>query len=122
MTSTREPDAMTPDERRQEVAAILARGLLRRLRAGGQQCSEKAGIELDLPAETRLTGGCAAVADAIGPTVHPERRRDTSAFFVSYASIRKDLRFARPRRRGVTANTSPETGSCPQGDVAGVRR
>ena len=32
MTSTREPDAMTPDERRQEVAAILARGLLRRVR------------------------------------------------------------------------------------------
>ncbi len=61
MTLTREPDTMTPDERRQEVAAILAQALLRRLRAGGQQCSKEAGIELDLPAETRLTVACATV-------------------------------------------------------------
>ena len=55
MTSTREPETMTPDERRQEVAAILAQALLRRLRAAGQQCSKRADIELDLPAKTRLT-------------------------------------------------------------------
>jgi len=32
MISTRNPESMTADERRQEVASILARGLLRRVR------------------------------------------------------------------------------------------
>ena len=33
MVSTRDPETMTADERRREVAALLARGLLRRVRA-----------------------------------------------------------------------------------------
>ena len=33
MISTRKPESMTADERRQEVATILARGLLRYVRA-----------------------------------------------------------------------------------------
>jgi len=62
MISTTDPESMTADERRREVAAILANGLLRRLRAAESAASSptktvskgsKTGLEL--PAETRLS-------------------------------------------------------------------
>ena len=62
---TRDPAAMTPEQRRREVAAILARGVLR-LRAcrppaavpspryAPEESSEPRTIPLDVPAGTRL--------------------------------------------------------------------
>lgn len=62
MTSTRDPESMTPEERQQEVATILARGLLRRIRAatpGDSTSSEKAAEVppdgLAFPGKTRLS-------------------------------------------------------------------
>ena len=62
MNSTREPESMTTDERRAEVASILAVGLLRRVRHlkaskpdARQASSPLAQIGLDLPSETRLS-------------------------------------------------------------------
>jgi len=62
MISTSDPSTMTADQRRREVAAILARGLLRQVtlaRATGcgdpQEVSHKPPIRLDLPAKTRLS-------------------------------------------------------------------
>ena len=62
MISTADPESMTAEERRREVAAILANGLLRRLRAAESAASlssktvskgSKTGLEV--PAETRLS-------------------------------------------------------------------
>jgi len=62
MISTRNPESMTVDERRQEVASILARGLLRCLRAAKstespppETSSEVCRKGLDVPPETRLS-------------------------------------------------------------------
>lgn len=62
MNSTRDPESMTADERRAEVASILAAGLLRRVRhlkASNpdvrQTSSQGSGIGLDLPPQTRLS-------------------------------------------------------------------
>jgi len=62
MLSNRDPDSMTSDERRREVAGILAQGLLRCVRASraGDSATPEASAEvpqnpLDLPAETRLS-------------------------------------------------------------------
>jgi hypothetical protein len=62
MNSTRDPESMTADERRAEVASILAAGLLRRVRHlkasnpdAHQSSSPGSGIGLDLPSETRLS-------------------------------------------------------------------
>jgi hypothetical protein len=62
MISTCEPETMTADERRTEVASILAAGLLRRVRHlktsnpdARQTSSQGSGIGLDLPPETRLS-------------------------------------------------------------------
>ncbi len=62
MTSTAEPDTMTADERRDEVAGILANGLLRRIRAAESAASspaktvaEESRKGLELPAETGLS-------------------------------------------------------------------
>jgi hypothetical protein len=62
MITTRDPETMTADERRQEVASILAAGLLRRFRMSKRPASDDAPesppesqIGLDLPLETRLS-------------------------------------------------------------------
>jgi len=60
--SNRDPESMTSDERRREVAGILAQGLVRCLRASrsGDSATPDAPAEvpqnpLDLPEETRLS-------------------------------------------------------------------
>lgn len=60
--STRDPEGMTAEERRAEVASILARGavrLVRERRLHLSAAAESAGIPttacLDLPAESRLS-------------------------------------------------------------------
>lgn len=62
MISMVHPDSMTSEERRLEVASILARGLLRRVRlarAGEsgpyQKAGQESGKSLDLSAESRLS-------------------------------------------------------------------
>lgn len=62
MITTRDPETMTADERRQEVASILAAGLLRRVRTSKNQASDAAPesppesqIDLDLSSKTRLS-------------------------------------------------------------------
>jgi len=62
MIWTTDPESMTAEARRLEVASILARGVLRRVRlakvadpATGQKVSKKPRNGLDLPAETRLS-------------------------------------------------------------------
>ena len=62
MISTTDPESMTPDERRLEVASILACGLLRRVRTAKSaespppETSSKARRNgLDVPGETRLS-------------------------------------------------------------------
>lgn len=62
MISTCDPQSMTADERRLEVASILATGLLRRIRAiqsmpsdSVKTSSPQPQIGLDLSAKTRLT-------------------------------------------------------------------
>ena len=62
MISITDPESMTADERRCEVAAILANGLLRRLRTAKPAASSPAKTVskgsktgLELPAETRLS-------------------------------------------------------------------
>jgi hypothetical protein len=60
--ATRHPDTMTADERRQEVATILARGLVRHIRLtrslpadSAERAEKPAENGLDLSAETRLS-------------------------------------------------------------------
>ena len=62
MISTTDPESMTAEERRREVAAILANGLLRRLRMAksaasspSKTVSKRSRSRLELPAETRLS-------------------------------------------------------------------
>lgn len=62
MLSNRDPESMTSDERRREVACIMAKGLLRCVRASrvcDSATTVKSGevveIPLDLPAEMRLS-------------------------------------------------------------------
>lgn len=62
MITTRDPETMTADERRQEVASVLATGLLRRVRTmktaasdAALESSLKSQNRLDLPSETRLS-------------------------------------------------------------------
>ena len=62
MLSNRDPESMTSDERRREVAGILAQGLVRCVRASraGDSAPTAASTEdaqdpLDLPAEMRLS-------------------------------------------------------------------
>ncbi|MFP4217201.1 MAG: hypothetical protein ACLFVH_14885 [Phycisphaerae bacterium] len=62
MITTRDPETMTIEERQQEVASILARGLLRRVRPAraavpnaGEKPAEGSPDRLDLPAKTRLS-------------------------------------------------------------------
>jgi len=62
MISTTNPESMTADERRLEVASILAGGLLRRVRMAKtpassppKTISEMSRNRLELPAETRLS-------------------------------------------------------------------
>lgn len=62
MLSNRDPESMTSDERRREVAGILAQGLVRCVRASRagdsatiDASAEDSQIPLDLPAETRLS-------------------------------------------------------------------
>ena len=62
MNATRDPATMTADERRLEVASILATGLLRRVRTSKTAPSDaapesppKSQIDLDLPSKTRLS-------------------------------------------------------------------
>jgi len=62
MILTRDPETMTELERRDEVASILAAGLLRHIRAakpmpsnGGKTSSPTPRIGLDLPSKTRLS-------------------------------------------------------------------
>ena len=61
MISNTDPERMTAEERRREVAAILANGLLRRLRAAESAAaspvktvSKGSKTGLELPAQTRL--------------------------------------------------------------------
>lgn len=61
MITTRDPETMTADERRQEVASILTAGLLRRSRTlktaashAAPESPPESQIGLDLPLETRL--------------------------------------------------------------------
>ena len=57
MISTRDPESMTADERRLEVAAILARGLVRHFRgvkAAEKRICECSQNQLDVSAKTRL--------------------------------------------------------------------
>ena len=62
MNLNRDPESMTADERRDEVAGILAAGLLRRVRQvemgrfdAGEISAPKSRNGLDLPSETRLS-------------------------------------------------------------------
>ena len=62
MISTTDPESMTDDERRLEVASILAGGLLRRVRmartaetAPRKTVSKSPQNRLELPPETRLS-------------------------------------------------------------------
>ena len=62
MISTTDPESMTAEERRLEVASILASGLLRRVRMArtaksppGKIISKGSRIGLEVPAETRLS-------------------------------------------------------------------
>ena len=62
MISTTDPESMTAEERRLEVASILARGLLRRVRMAQtaestprKTVSKGSRNRLDVPAETRLS-------------------------------------------------------------------
>lgn len=62
MISTRDPETMTAEERRMEVAGILAAGLLRCIRTAEtpnpdarQKSSLRPKTGLDLPAKTRLS-------------------------------------------------------------------
>ena len=62
MISQTDPESMTAEERRREVSAIPANGLLRRLRAAESAASSSTKIVskgpktgLELPAETRLS-------------------------------------------------------------------
>lgn len=62
MISAADPESMTAEERRHEVANLLARGLLRRVRLVGsaqppprKDTSNRLQIGLDLPPETRLS-------------------------------------------------------------------
>ena len=62
MISTTDPEAMTADERRLEVASILARGLLRRVRMAEtadlsppKKVSKEPRNCLEVPSETRLS-------------------------------------------------------------------
>ncbi len=62
MISTADPETMTTDERRLEVASILARGLLRHIRMANsaespaqETGSERSRNRLEIPAETRLS-------------------------------------------------------------------
>ncbi|MBI1370232.1 MAG: hypothetical protein GC162_16475 [Planctomycetes bacterium] len=62
MISTRDPETMTEEERRDEVAGILAAGLLRHVRQAQSMPSEASKtssptprIGLDLPSKTRLS-------------------------------------------------------------------
>jgi hypothetical protein len=62
MISTRDPETMTERERRDEIASILAQGLLRHIRAAKSTLSEadktsspEPRTGLDLPAQTRLS-------------------------------------------------------------------
>ena len=58
MISNADPESMTAEERRREVAAILASGLLRRVRAAASSpaktVSKGSKTGLELPAQTRL--------------------------------------------------------------------
>jgi hypothetical protein len=60
--TSRDPEAMTADDRRREVSTILAAGLLRRIRQPKgatlnvcQASSPRSQIALDVPQETRLS-------------------------------------------------------------------
>ena len=62
MISTTNPESMTAEERRCEVATILANGLLRRLRAAesaasspAKTVSESSPNRLEVPTESRLS-------------------------------------------------------------------
>lgn len=62
MISTCDPETMTEQERREEVASILAQGMLRYMRAAKSTLSEADKTSslgpqtgLDLPAKTRLS-------------------------------------------------------------------
>jgi len=62
MDAIRDPETMTADERRDEVASILAAGLLRRVRQAesgrfdvGEISSPNSLNGLDLPSKTRLS-------------------------------------------------------------------
>jgi hypothetical protein len=62
MVATADPETMTTDQRRDEIANILARGLLRRVRAAqtghsgpGQTVSEARRNELERPTASRLS-------------------------------------------------------------------
>lgn len=62
MIATHDPETMTADEHRQEVASILAAGLLRRVRTSrtaasdaAPESSPKSQIDLDLSSKTRLS-------------------------------------------------------------------
>ncbi|MBN1489498.1 MAG: hypothetical protein JXA69_06220 [Phycisphaerae bacterium] len=61
MNVTTDPESMTPEERRREVASILARGLLRRVcmnktaaSSPQKEISKESKSDLDLSAEKRL--------------------------------------------------------------------
>ena len=62
MISTTNPESMTAEERRCEVATILANGLLRRLRTAesaasppAKTVSERSRNRLEVPTESRLS-------------------------------------------------------------------
>jgi hypothetical protein len=62
MNPIRDPETMTADERRHEVASILAAGLLRRVRMSKTTVSDavpesppESQLGLDLPSKTRLS-------------------------------------------------------------------
>lgn len=62
MVATADPESMTTEQRRDEVARILALGVLRRLQGGqtgppkaGETVSESCRNELERPARARLS-------------------------------------------------------------------
>ena len=62
MVATADPESMTTDERRDEIASIIAQGVLRRVRASrtgppgpGKTVSEPRQNELERPAASRLS-------------------------------------------------------------------
>jgi hypothetical protein len=106
MISTTDPESMTAEARRLEVAGILALGVLRRVRlakvadsASRQTASEEPRKGLDVPAETRLSvaprsAGCLRKPIPLYGTGRPVEW--VNAFILGYLGRRSDTLYTIP--------------------------